>query len=233
LHWQVFFFKPKLFSFEVQLLAEFNVQGVCSLPKRQAFGTELFVQIPDFLEPDLAEEAYRELRLEAPFTKTPGLGFLELNPNSKLPRHLQICSDILTGPDFLEWLSDWAGEEVRPQKSPAFFRMEDGDRIDVHDDISHAPLSRLSGVLHLSKDWKREYGGNTVVGATKKKHTVDTEYGPMTEWIFGSKRSVLVPKFNCMTVLRLRSGLAHGVTQVVGPRPRLSIVEHYEALPAK
>ena len=206
--------------------------GAYSLPKRRVLGTELFIQIPGFLECELAEQAHKELLLESPFTKVAGLGFLKVNPHMAIPRHVKICCDILTSLELAGWLSGLTGEEVRPVRLPGLFRMEGGDRILVHDDVSHSPLSRFSVVLHLSKNWKRQYGGNTVVGVARKTTTFMTEHGPMQQWIFGNKRSVLSPKFNSITVLRLRSGLAHGVTPIVGPQPRLSIVEHYEAVQA-
>jgi hypothetical protein len=136
---------------------------------------------------------------------------------------------LLTGIAFRSWLAQLVGHPLQTVKPPTLFRMERGDRIVRHDDVLDSPLNRVSVVLHLSKNWRREFGGNTVLGEVKR---VENERFGKSEyfqhrWVFSAKRSVLMPAFNSLFVIQLKPGMAHGVTALRATACRVSIVSLY------
>ena len=138
------------------------------------------------------------------------------------------CCHFLKGPVFLDWLTGLLGSKVCITRHPSPFRMKLGDRIVAHDDCSDYPLNRFSVVLHFSKSWKKQFGGNTVIGEVKRIETIRSEKGESRRhWIFTAKRSVLVPVFNSLVLIALRPGMAHKVTEVRAKADRLTIVATY------
>jgi hypothetical protein len=103
--------------------------------------------------------------------------------------------------------------------------MERGDRVIMHDDVLNSPLNRVSVVLHLSKNWKRGFGGNTVVGSVKRVENLHFGASEYREhrWVLSNKRSVLTPAFNSLLLIALRPGMAHGVTTLRSNACRVSI----------
>jgi hypothetical protein len=198
-----------------------------------------YVRVLNFLDAAVAEGAYRELTEDQRYVRTDRstaadkptgyrLGILKsvlqtLSPN------VQGCCDLLTGADFLHWLSRLNGHPVQVSKPPTLFRMERGDRIERHDDVSDRPLNCISATLHLSKYWKREFGGNTVLGEVKRIDSVHLGEYLGQRWVFSVKRSVLPPIFNSLNIIALKQGMAHGVTGIKAGAYRVSIVCLYAA----
>ena len=138
------------------------------------------------------------------------------------------CCALLGSTEFVRWLGSLAAAPLRPTKQPTLFRMQRGDAIDVHDDVSDQAANRLSAVLHLSNNWRREFGGNTVVGSVTRIENCKSPDGyPMRRWVFSKQRSVLSPIFNSMMILALKPGMAHGVTPIRGDVFRLTLVATY------
>lgn len=198
-----------------------------------------YIRVLNFLDAEVAEGAYSELTQDQRYVRTDRsagvdeptgyrLGILKsvfhnLSPN------VQRCCDLLTGADFRHWLSRLSGCPVQVSKPPTLFRMERGDRIERHDDVSDSPLNRVSATLHLSKNWKRGFGGNTVLGEVKRIDSVRLGEYLGQRWVLSTKRSVLPPVFNSLTVIALKPGMAHGVTSIKAGAPRVSIVCLYAA----
>jgi hypothetical protein len=125
----------------------------------------------DFLNAEVAEGAYAELMEDPRYVRTDkmaqptgiGLGILK-SIDQRLTPNVQNCCDVLTSIAFRSGLTQLVGDPLLIVKPPTLFRMERGDRIVRHDDVLDSPLNRVSVVLHLSKNWRREFGGNTVLG---------------------------------------------------------------------
>jgi hypothetical protein len=193
-----------------------------------------YLRVLNFLNTDVAASAYSELVEDRRYMRTDrmakptgiGLGILKSTDESLSPV-VQKCYDLLTGADFRSWLAELIGQQLQTVKPPTLFRMELGDRIIRHDDVLHSPLNRVSVVLNLSKTWRREFGGNTVLGYVKRVEDVLSAQGEYQEhrWVFSPRRSVLVPAFNSLLVIALKQGMAHGVTTVrTNKAYRVSIV---------
>lgn len=209
-------------------MAETLSERLYSLPQEMVFRDKLHLRIENFLCEDLAEAARVELLSKENYSPVPGLGFLKPLHQHQTAVSLLKCCDILKCAKFLGWLSAIDEQPLRLVEQPAFFRMEHGNRIKVHDDVSFSPKSRLSVVIHLSRNWQRGDGGNTVIGPAKIIRPRSP--GADVEWVFSGKRSILSPVFNSIVILRLGLGLAHCVTPIRGERTRLSIVARYESL---
>jgi Rps23 Pro-64 3,4-dihydroxylase Tpa1-like proline 4-hydroxylase len=216
-----------------------HVPSFDELSSSPSLKQQAYIRINDFLDTEVAEHAYTELIEDPRYIRvgeaaktvdSPSyqLGILK-SVNQSLSPNVQRCCDLLTGNAFRGWLSLLIGSPLRVVKPPSLFRMERGDRIERHDDISDQPLNRFSVVLHLSKNWKRNFGGNTVLGWVKR-----VEYARVSEngyldrrWVFSRQRSVLTPTFNSLTVIALRPGMAHDVTDIRVKAYRVSIVGLY------
>jgi hypothetical protein len=63
--------------------------------------------------------------------------------------------------------------------------MKLGDCIVAHDDCSDYPSNRFSAVLHFSKAWKKEFGGNTIIGEVKRIEMSESlQDASAGQWIF-------------------------------------------------
>jgi hypothetical protein len=101
-----------------------------------------------------------------------------------------------------------------------------GDRICLHDDLSD-PVHRVAIILNLSKNWRRSFGGNTIVGPVARIEDLPTPAEipfQLKRWFLTPYRSVLTPRFNSLLVIAIEKGLAHGVSRVLVNRERLSLV---------
>lgn len=190
----------------------------------------------DFLNAEIAEGAYQELMKDPRYQRTDkmaeptgvGLGYLMSIDRSLSPK-VQKCCEVLTSMDFLSWLTRLIEGPLQIARPPTLVRMERGDRVTVHDDILNYPLNRVSVVLHLSKNWKRGFGGNTVVGPVKRVENLRFGTSEHLEhrWVLSNKRSVLTPAFNSLLLIALRPGMAHGVTTLRSDACRVSITSVY------
>lgn len=199
-----------------------------------------YVRVLDFLDVEVAEAAYIELMEDQHYARTDRstrgntstgyrLGILK-STFQKLSPNVQMCCDLLTSANFLSWLSRLSGQPLQVSKPPTLFRMERGDRIERHDDVSDHPLNRLSAVLHLSKNWKSSFGGNTVLGVVKRIDSVRLGEYRGQSWVLSGKHSTLTPVFNSLNVIALKPGMAHGVTSIKVEACRVSIVCLYAAI---
>ena len=186
-----------------------------------------YLRIDKCFDESLAECTYSELKEDTRYSRiedNPADDYGVLHCNEKyLSPGVEKCCDFLKSPLFLAWLARLMGDEVRVTRQPSPFKMEFGDCIVAHDDCSDYPSNRASAVLHFSKAWKRQFGGNTVVGEVERIEIVQNK----RRWLFSSKRSVIVPAFNSLMLIALRPGLAHKVTHVRVNQPRLTIVATY------
>ena len=192
-----------------------------------------YFRVPNFLETDIAEGAYGELINDARYVRTDrmpnptGIGLGILKPVDQcLSPNVQKCCDLLTSNEFRSCLAASIGQKLQVAKPPTLFRMEKGDRIVRHDDVLASPSNCISVVLHLSKNWKRQYGGNTVLGYVQRVEEVRPALREYSQhrWVFSTRRSVLSPAFNSLLIIALRKGMAHGVTTVRAHAYRVSIV---------
>ena len=217
-----------------------NVQDSCAdlsrLEKYSACDTlsqSAYFRVPNFLQTDIAEGAYAELINDPRYVRTDrmpkptgiGLGILK-SVDECLSANVQKCCDLLTSNEFRSCLAASIGQKLQVVKPPTLFRMELGDRIVRHDDVLATPLNRISVVLHLSRNWRRQFGGNTVLGHVQRLEEVPSAFSeyPHHRWVFSAKRSVLIPTFNSLLVIALRKGMAHAVTPVRASAYRVSIV---------
>jgi len=184
----------------------------------------------------LAEGTHDELKEDARYTRMKegaATGYGVLQYEGRPSPCVEQCCDFLKGPLFMDWLAQLLGSKVCVTRQPRPFRMKLGDCIVAHDDCSDYPSNRFSAVLHFSKAWKREFGGNTIIGEVKR---IEMSKSPQDtggrRWIFAEKRSVVVPVFNSLVLIALKPGLAHKVTRVRVDDVRLTIVATYGLDPA-
>lgn len=200
-------------------------------------GSKAYIRVLDFLDAEVAERAYFELiedpryvRVDADAEKGRSaryrLGILK-NIDRSLSPNVQMCFQLLTGIDFQIWLSQLIGYPLETVQPLRLFRLERGDRIVTHDDILDHPLNRISAVLHLSKNWKREFGGNIIFGEVERVENVRLGGNLGHRWVLSQSRTVLTPIFNSLIVNALRPGTAHAVSTVYAKAGRVSIAALY------
>ncbi len=208
-----------------------------------------YVRFTNFLQSDVAEEVYRELHdgLKYERVDIAGItrqwrgqrelgdayhGVLQTHEGWQTSEVVQACYDLFTHPWFEELLSRLIGCPIISLRPATPYRLEYDDRICLHDDLSD-PCHRVSVVLSLTKDWRREYGGNTVIGKVTRIEDLPTPPEipfQLRRWYLSRSKAVLTPEFNALTVMRLAPGLAHGVTPVRTDQVRLSLVNIYGGL---
>ena len=206
---------------------------------RNSLRRNAYFRIPNFLDTDIAEGAYAELIDDSLYVRTDrlakrtggGFGVLK-SIDERLSTNVQKCCDLLTSNEFRSSVASYVGQKLQVVRGPTLYRMEPGDRLVTHDDVLASPLNRISVVLHLSKNWKREFGGNTVLGYVQRIEEVrsaTSEYA-QHRWVLSTKRRVLSPAFNTLLIIALRKGMAHGVTGVRVHKYRVSITCLYGLL---
>lgn len=199
---------------------------------RNSLKRSAYFRISNFLDTDIADGAYAELINDSLYVrmdrlhKPTGAGFgVVKSIDECLSTNVQKCCDLLTSNEFRSCLGVCIGQKLQVVRGPTLYRMEPGDRIITHDDVLASPLNRISVVLHLSRNWKREFGGNTVLGNVQRieeLRSATSEY-VQHRWVFSTNRSVLSPAFNSLLMIALRKGMAHGVTAVRAHAYRVSI----------
>jgi len=149
-------------------------------------------------------------------------------PGWSSPASVVAAVEMFESAAFTRWLSDLAGEEVRFLRPATAYRLDRGDRICLHDDMSD-PEHAVSVAYNLSREWTASDGGQTVFGDVIGVTPVDTPADapfPLQQWHVRDER-VFVPVFNSMLVMRLGARFAHGVSEVTSERSRLSLVAIY------
>jgi len=195
-----------------------------------------YLRFREYLNPLLACAVRREMLDQSRYQRADrqdngpvGFRIGVIKPTSiSLSPAVESCCVFLRSRAFIRSLETLVSMPLRAAKEPALFRMQRSDSIEVHDDICDDPLNRLSAVLHLSKDWKREFGGNLVIGRVQRIEIKESSNGySMRRWYFSNERSVLTPIFNSLMLILLRPGMAHGVTPIVVNCERLTIAATY------
>lgn len=134
--------------------------------------------------------------------------------------------------EFVAWLSEVAGEELEFRRPVTAYRLDDGDRICLHDDMSD-PDHAVSVAYNLSIGWLPEYGGETIFGDVVSVTPAETPWDcpiDLKRWEITNERR-FIPKFNSLLIMRLGTQFAHGVEEVAGPVPRFSVIGIYGRAP--
>lgn len=130
--------------------------------------------------------------------------------------------------EFVAWLGKAAGERLEFLRPVTAYRLERGDRICLHDDMSD-PDHAVSVAYNLSRAWAPEAGGQTVFGRVTGIVPLPTPVDspiPLQRWDITDTRR-FVPAFNSLLVMRLGEEFAHGVEPVTGNGARLSLIGIY------
>lgn len=129
---------------------------------------------------------------------------------------------------FVDWLGRLAGEQLEFLRPVTAYRLGQGDRICLHDDMSD-PTHAVSVAYNLSRDWTANDGGGTIFGRVTGIVPLPTPVDspiPLQRWVIADEQR-FVPAFNSLLVMRLSEEFAHGVETVTGNRSRLSLVGIY------
>jgi hypothetical protein len=155
-------------------------------------------------------------------------GEMERRPGWCTPDCVTTALGFFESPPFLVWLGRLAGEELAFLRPVTAYRLERGDRICLHDDMSD-PAHAVSVAYNLSRDWTAAQGGATVFGRVTGVVPVPTPPEspiPLNRWEITDEQ-VFWPVFNSLLVMRLGEQFAHGVREVTSDRPRVSLVGIY------
>lgn len=233
--------------------AQLAAPSIIASPERfdhvKPLGKQRYVKFTNFLQPDVAKAVHYELHDGLKYERVDyaGLsrqwraerqlgdvyfGSLQTHEGWQTSEVVQACYDLFAHSWFEDLLSRLMGCPIVFLRPATPYRLEYDDRICLHDDLSD-PCHHVSVVLGFTKDWRREYGGNTVIGEVTRIEDLPTPPEipfQLRRWYLGRSRAVLMPEFNALTVMRLAPGLAHGVTPVRAHRVRLSLVSIYGSL---
>jgi hypothetical protein len=227
-----------------QLLPDLVVNAPQRFERYQPMGDRWVMRLDDFLRPEVAAAVHDELESGLAYERVElaeitrlwrgerelgdaYFGALQRRQAGEAPRNVQAVYELFAHPWLHDLLSRLLGREITYLRPPTPNRMERGDLICAHDDLSDSRHC-VSVVLNLSKNWQRGYGGNTVVGEVTRIEDLPTPLEipfQLQRWYFGRSRKVLTPKYNSMVLIRLQPGLAHSVTPVRVDRPRLALVD--------
>jgi hypothetical protein len=202
-------------------------------------------QFMDFLPRPLAEALYRELALGMVYEK------VELGALTRQRRAVRPLGDVYYGrmersagwttpsaveaalawfekETFLDWLSDLAGERIAFRRPVTAYRMDRGDRLCLHDDVSD-PDHAISIVYYLTPIWQPQWGGATVFGVVTEVNALPTPPDSPIDWREWRIRDPqrFTPQFNSLLVMRLDERYAHGVDEILADCPRFALVGIY------
>ena len=144
------------------------------------------------------------------------------------PQSVKDVLSLFESPGFIDWLGRLAGEQLEFLRPVTAYRLERGDRICLHDDMSD-PNHAVSVAYNLSRDWVAGDGGGTIFGRVTGVTPLSTPFDspiPLQRWEIADAQR-FVPAFNSLLVMRLGEEFAHGVETVTGNRSRLSLVGIY------
>jgi hypothetical protein len=233
-------------------LDELKPPCVVACPERFSslphLGQRRYLRFPNFLRLEVAEALYQELCYGLKYERVnianvtrqwrgerelgdAYFGNLQTREGWHTPELVNACYELFAHPWFVDLLSRIAGSSITFLRPATPYCLKNGDRICLHDDLSDS-RHRISVVLSLTKNWRREYGGNTVIGQVLRTEELPTPpHIPfqLRRWFVGRSKSILTPRFNSLLVIRLGADVAHGVTQLQVSRPRLSLVNIYGA----
>lgn len=228
-------------------VCEVGVPPVVASPARfervRPLGRCRYARFGNFLKPEVAEAVHNELARGLRYERVDIGGITQLwrgqrelgdayfgelltRTSWRRSAAVQACYDLFSHPWLESVLSRLMGTPISFMRPATPYRMGDGDRICLHDDLSD-PAHRVAVVLNLSKDWRRDFGGNTIVGQVSRIEDLPTPAEvpfQLRRWYLTRFRSVLTPRFNSLLVIAIEKGMAHGVTPVKVARPRLSLV---------
>lgn len=231
-------------------IGEVETPSIVASPERfervQPLGNRRYARFSNFLKPEVAEAVYQELSRGLRYERVDIAGITRLWRGERetgdayfgllltqdgwhRSEAVQACYDLFAHPWLESVLSRIMGSPISFMRPATPYRMERGDRICMHDDLSD-PLHRVAIVLNLSKNWQRTYGGNTIVGPVKRIEELPTPVEipfQLQRWFLAPSKSVLTPRFNSLLVVAIEKGVAHGVTPIQADYPRLSLVSIY------
>jgi len=136
---------------------------------------------------------------------------------------------LLESTEFLGFLSRIVEEELIFLRPGTPYLMQEGDKICIHDDMSDQ-IHTCAIVFNFTTNWKKSYGGNTIVGDVLRE--IDLETPPevpfqLTKLYLKKGIKILTPRFNSCLIIKLKKGLGHGVSQLKTNKNRLSFVTIY------
>lgn len=206
------------------------------------------LRVPGFLPAQVADDLHRELldgveyerveladvtrqwRARRPLGDV-YLGTMQRRPGWQTPPTVDAALAWFESDAFVTWLSRIAGEQLVFLRPVTAYRMQQGDRLCLHDDMSD-PSHAVSIAYNLSRDWQPGWGGQTRFGEVTAVTPLETPPDcpiPLHEWHVANE-SRFVPEFNSLLVMRLDPRYAHGVAEVTVDRPRLAIIGIYGRL---
>lgn len=220
-------------------------QDVASVPS-DASGRQPVVRVENFFRHDAAEALLRFLAQAVDYERVE-YGDLTRLWRARRPLGEEYFGSLVTlggqAPDplatealavfesewFLKWLAWLTGIEVCFLRPPTPYRLDPGDRICLHDDMSD-PTHAVSVALNLTPDWRTGDGGETRVGRVTGKYAAPTPPDcpiDLYQWEVAPDSQVLAPVFNSILVLRLGHEFAHAVEPVHGQDSRYSVTTIY------
>lgn len=134
--------------------------------------------------------------------------------------------------DFLQWLSNVVGEELVFRRPVTAYRMDRGDRLCLHDDMSD-PDHAVSIAYNCSTNWNPAWGGGTRFGEVTSVTPLPTPADSpieLQEWRITNEQ-IFDPQFNSLLIMRLDLKYAHGVAEITGPGSRYALVGIYARSP--
>jgi len=159
----------------------------------------------------------------------PYFGELLHRPGRASYPRVERCFELYSSSWMTSLLGQLLGFSVSFLRPPTPTKLELGDKIAPHDDMQE-PLHCAAVVLNLSKGWKPDFGGATIVGEVDRIVRVPTPLDhayQVHNWLLTEKQERLPVRFNSLLVLRLKPGVAHGVAEVTADRARLTMVSNF------
>jgi hypothetical protein len=149
-------------------------------------------------------------------------------PGWQTPAAVDVALAWFASDGFVSWLSAVAGEQLIFLRPVTAYRMERGDRLCLHDDMSE-PFHAVSIAYNLSRGWRPGWGGQTQFGEVTAVTPLETPPEcpiPLQEWHVTKERR-FAPEFNSLLIMALDHRYAHGVAEVTIDHPRLALVGIY------
>ncbi|MDP4500507.1 2OG-Fe(II) oxygenase [Nonomuraea turcica] len=204
-----------------------------------------FLRVTDFLVPEAAEALCHELETHLEYERVeygeltrlwrgarpvgdPYFGPLLRKPAAATNDLAYEALTVFESPWFIEWLSAVTDTEVCFLRPPTAYRLEAGDRICLHDDMTN-PVHAFSVAYNLTPGWRQGQGGETRVGRVVRKRPAPTPPDcpiDLHYWEVRPDAEILTPIFNSILLIKLSTEYAHSVEPVSGA-PRHSITTIY------
>ncbi|MFA5805027.1 MAG: hypothetical protein WC879_10325 [Melioribacteraceae bacterium] len=145
-------------------------------------------------------------------------GKILFKKNTKQQFIINNCLQMFHDQAFIEFLSKIVGTPVHFLREATPYKFQKGDYLCLHDDLSH-PKHCIEVVINLTKNWERKFGGLSLIGKIKRIENVMTpDYLPFQLrkiYLDRSKKySLVTPKFNTLSIIKLSTENCHGVTKI-------------------